>query len=170
MAKAALKGKTKKIEGVVIPTWAVFWIFFSSALVIPDFLYVLLQPHTLPDGKWGGMLPFTIWHQYAEWDRRYSNPQDVFNYVQSILNVVESVLGVGTVLIFGQRSKNGAKLLTAVSIMTFYKTVIYFLMEIVTGMEYIQHNPIPIRVLVGLMSFPWLVVPGMVAYTLLNIA
>lgn len=167
MAKAKSKGKTKRND-VQIPTWAVYWIFVSSALVVPDFLYVLLQPHTLKDGKWGGMLPFTIWHQYAEWDRRYSNPDDVFNFVQSILNVVESVLGVGIVLIFGQRSKVGAKLLTALSMMTFYKTVIYFLMEIVTGMEYIIHNPVPIRVLVGLLSLPWLVVPAMVANTLLN--
>ena len=167
MAKAKSKGKTKT-NNVLIPTWAVYWIFVSSALVVPDFLYVLLQPHTLKDGKWGGMLPFTIWHQYAEWDRRYSNPDDVFNFVQSILNVVESVLGVGIVLIFGQRSKVGAKLLTALSMMTFYKTVIYFLMEIVTGMEYIIHNPVPIRVLVGLLSLPWLVVPAMVANTLLN--
>ena len=167
MAKAKSKGKTKTND-VLIPTWAVYWIFVSSALVVPDFLYVLLQPHTLKDGKWGGMLPFTIWHQYAEWDRRYSNPDDVFNFVQSILNVVESVLGVGIVLIFGQRSKVGAKLLTALSMMTFYKTVIYFLMEIVTGMEYIIHNPVPIRVLVGLLSLPWLVVPAMVANTLLN--
>ena len=167
MAKAKSKGKTKT-NNVLIPTWAVYWIFVSSALVVPDFLYVLLQPHTLKDGKWGGMLPFTIWHQYAEWDRRYSNPDDVFNFVQSILNVVESVFGVGIVLIFGQRSKVGAKLLTALSMMTFYKTVIYFLMEIVTGMEYIIHNPVPIRVLVGLLSLPWLVVPAMVANTLLN--
>lgn len=163
-----MPAKKNKANKAIVPYWGVIWILASNAFVIPDFLYVLLQPHSLKDGKYGGMLPFTIWHLYAEWDKRYSNPEDVFNKVQSILNIVELIIGVGTVLLLGQNSKLGAKILLAVSFMTFYKTAIYFLMEIVSGMEYTIHNPVSIRILVALLSLPWIVVPFLLAKSILE--
>ena len=105
---------------------------------------------------------------YASWDKRYSNPEDIFNQVQSILNIVELVVGVGTILTFGPRSELGAKIIAFISVMTFYKTCIYFLMEIVSGFENIAHNSIPLNLFVTLLSLPWIIVPALLSKTILQ--
>ena len=50
-----------------------------------------------------------------------------------------------------------------------YKTVIYFLMEIASGFEYTKHNEnVGIIVLVALLSFPWILIPALLAKSILK--
>lgn len=81
---------------------------------------------------------------------------------------MEALIGFGTVFLHGPRSEKGAKILSVVSIMTCYKTCIYFLMEIVAGMENLSHNPLGIKVLVTFLSLPWLVCPALLSKTILQ--
>lgn len=158
-----------EVTNALIPRWAVAWILISNLATTPDFLFVFFQPHSLKGGKYGHLFPFTLWQIYAEWGGRYANPEDHFNRAQSILNVVELFMGVGALWKFGTKSQKGAKLILVVSIMTFYKTCIYFLIEIVSGLEYfLSHNSVWIQLLVAVLSLPWIICPAILSLTILD--
>ena len=107
-----------------------------------------------------------IRQNYARWDLRYSNPNDTFNYVQSLLNVIEMILGL--YLTSTARSIQKAQMLAIVEICTCYKTIIYFAMEIVSGMEYTKHNHPLTIVFVALLSLPWIVFPAALAKKIMD--
>jgi hypothetical protein len=77
-------------------------------------------------------------------------------------------LGMGTCLLLPATSIMAAKIMVFVEVCTMYKTIIYFGMELVSGMEYTQHNHWSITLLVALLSFPWILVPALLAKTILN--
>ena len=71
-------------------------------------------------------------------------------------------------LTLGPKSEKGAKIIASVSIMTCYKTCMYFLMEIFSGMENLSHNSHGVILLVALLSLPWIVIPFLLASTILQ--
>ena len=52
--------------------------------------------------------------------------------------------------------------------MTSYKTCIYFLVEIVSGLQYLSHNSAWIQLLVAALSLPWIIFPAILSMTLLD--
>lgn len=45
-------GPRLNMAGRILPFWVAVWLVISSIVVTIDALFVLLRPHTLPDGKW----------------------------------------------------------------------------------------------------------------------
>ncbi|XP_052078879.1 uncharacterized protein LOC127716669 [Mytilus californianus] len=65
---------------------------------------------------------------YIVVDRRYMDEEDSFSRGISLLNVVEVVLSVLVILLHYQKSKHTRLMAFTVSVMTFWKTVLYFVM------------------------------------------
>ena len=63
---------------------------------------------------------------------------------------------------------DAAKIVIVLEICTMYKTIIYFMLEIMSGFEYTKHNHVAIVILVALLSLPWIIVPGLLAKTILD--
>lgn len=156
---------------IMLPTLAIFWLL-SMIFVIPiDAVYVLLRaaPGESPDPAfhpYGEMRPISWWNTYAAYDHRYRPNDDVFVVVQAYLNLAELVIGyvAVTVGILGYH-RTGLGMTIAVSIMTIYKTVIYFMMDIVDGGMYTNHNSFAAKTM--MITFPasiWIVVPAMIVF------
>ena len=59
-----------------LPSWVVFWLFVTGVVCTIDALFIILRPHTLPDGKWNYLVkPCESNEQSQDWARfPYNNP------------------------------------------------------------------------------------------------
>ena len=59
-----------------LPSWVVFWLFVTGIVCTIDGLFIILRPHTLPDGKWNYLVkPCKSNEQSQDWARfPYNNP------------------------------------------------------------------------------------------------
>ncbi|KAK6515855.1 hypothetical protein TWF281_004446 [Arthrobotrys megalospora] len=159
------------------------WLSISLPLVLWDFSYVMLRPHSMPGGKWH--LPWKPYALYCEIDLVYGFQHyydgNGFNPAQSAMNFVETVtyiyylylvrrypVGKGEVVGFlGSRKLQGREAGKAVvwgliaCVATFWKTVIYWLIEILGGYKNIGHNDFNTLFWFWIMTNgPWLVLPS----------
>jgi uroporphyrin-III C-methyltransferase len=117
-----------------LPKWISGWLLFSGVVQAYDALFVLTKP--LSDA--GQPLGF-LWpghHLYASYDNRYAG-FDAFGSAQSWGNLVE-VLLIAWVLRH-RHSTAGVMGALVVSIATFWKTVLYFLVEICGRLGFTRH-------------------------------
>jgi hypothetical protein len=98
-------------------TLALAWLFISLPLVIWDCGYVLLRPHTMPNGKWHSPV-WTPYKLYGTVDYLYGWPAwekgDGFTGAQGAMNVVETLFYAAylyVAFVFGrpESHKKGAK-------------------------------------------------------------
>lgn len=149
------------MAGRILPFWVAVWLFISSIIVTIDALFVLLRPHSLPDGKWNFLFePYNI---FIEVDPRYKDLKDTFVIGQSFMNLLEMCLNI-VILMMQNSSKSGLAVLLAfmVSTMTLSKTVFYFLVssKLCGGHHFLSHNDW--RTVIFLFIVPngiWIVLP-----------
>lgn len=150
-----------------LPILAAIWFASVTPIVLVDGIFVLKrQPATAADltHPLSQTFPFNYWLIYEKYDRRYAPNDDAFVVAQSYLNMVEVFLGLMTlVLAFAGNHSCAIKLAFSVALMTFYKTVLYLLMDIVEGGAYTHHNTQKEQLLFVLLpSSFWLLIPGII--------
>lgn len=163
------------------------WLAVSLPLVIWDFTYMFLRPHSMPGGAyhWPLWVPYEL---YGRIDYVYGwkayDAQSGFSGAQSFLNIVETLMYLYYVYIWYTQGKvvptNGTrKVLTgraageavavgfAAACMTVSKTVLYWLCEWFSNYENIGHNTA--RDVVILWIIPnglWLIFPTFMIFEL----
>lgn len=121
---------TEKRDDRRLPLWVVVWLCVTAVIQTYDALYVILGPLSHAGGPLAGLWPGHL--LYARFDHRYAN-FDAFGTAQSWANLVEVV--VALIALRLRRTLGGVILALIVSVATFWKTVIYFLVEICGGLE-----------------------------------
>lgn len=154
---------------VVMPSLATAWFVMTFPIVIIDAAYVLLRapPGTYADPlrhPFGDVLPLSLWNLYAEHDHRYASNDDAFVVAQSYLNLAEAALGL-LALMVALLGFYRAGLVTAivVSLMTVYKTVIFFLMDFVEKGKFTNHNSLEDKIkFIWAPSSFWIIIPSII--------
>ncbi|XP_065885355.1 uncharacterized protein [Dysidea avara] len=119
--------------------WPVVWFLLSGLLVIWDCCFVLLRPHSLPKGRFHHFfVPYVL---YYEVDKAYADIENEFVWGQSWLNVVEVCLQFLTIYLIFARSSKAVLVGFLVSVLTFWKTVLYMIQytEICNGGDRLSH-------------------------------
>lgn len=113
-----------------LPTWVIVWLTASAIIQTYDACYVLLGPLSHSGGPLAGMWPGHVF--YSSFDHRYAG-FDAFGSAQSWANLLEVIV----IVIALTRAKRWAGVVLAliVTTATFWKTVIYFLVEASSGLE-----------------------------------
>ncbi|XP_021348385.1 uncharacterized protein LOC110447184 [Mizuhopecten yessoensis] len=120
-----------------MPGWVLIWFYLTAAICTWDASFIVFRPHSLP----GGSLAY-IWYLYKHYvtvDQRYSDLKDDFVFAQSLLNYVEVVLNIVAIIMHYRKCRHTLPLAFTVTVMTFWKTVLYFLMYVVSD-TYRQNN------------------------------
>ncbi|KAB5569974.1 hypothetical protein GE09DRAFT_692197 [Coniochaeta sp. 2T2.1] len=169
------------------------WLAVSLPLVAWDTAYVLLRPHTMP----GGRLHRPLWVPYELYGRvdhvygwKAYDAGTGFTAAQGTLNLVETALyavywalwfwgsrrgtdgggrKAGAARVGGRRAAVAVVVGLSASVMTFSKTVLYWLNEYYSGFDNIGHNSL--GALIWLWIIPnglWLVFPCYMIYALGN--
>ena len=113
-----------------LPTWVIVWLAVSAVIQTYDACYVLLGPLSHDGGALAGFWPGHVF--YASFDHRYGS-FDAFGSAQSWANLVEVIVIVWALL--HAKRWSGVVVALIVTVATFWKTVIYFLVEISSGLE-----------------------------------
>ncbi|XP_063415244.1 uncharacterized protein LOC134697123 [Mytilus trossulus] len=114
------------LKKYVLPTWILNWFYLTAIVCTWDASFILCRPHSLPGGAWDAL--WYLYKYYIVVDRRYMDEEDSFSRGISLLNVVEVVLSVLVILLHYQKSQHTRLMAFTVSVMTFWKTVLYFVM------------------------------------------
>jgi len=149
-----------------LPRWIVGWLIFSGIVQAYDAAFVLTKPLSDVGGPLGFLWPGH--HLYASYDQRYA-AFDAFGSAQSWANLVE-VAAIVWVL-FHRRSASGVIGALIVCVATFWKTVLYFLVEICGHLGYTRHvlDEGNVKAFLGIVIAPnavWLVFPALAGITL----
>lgn len=125
----------------------------STLLVVWDVTFVLARPD---------VFLWAPYDQYVTIDLGYANP-DGFVKAQAVMSLLEiAVLVVAVAL---RRRPAGVLLVCLVSALTAAKTILIFLVEIVTGGQGVGHNATGDLVLMYVLpNAAWVVMPLVVAY------
>ena len=130
-----------------LPIWkhvptslTLLWLIISLPLVIWDTAYVLLRPHSMPNGKYQSPI-FTRYVLYGKVDHIYGweayNAKNGFTAAQASLNAIETLGYLGYLYIVWKHGKGHRRALQggygglaalvgfALSIMTLSKTILY---------------------------------------------
>ncbi|MCO1659750.1 hypothetical protein [Pseudonocardia humida] len=121
--------------GPRLPTWIVAWLTVSAVVQAYDACYVLLGPLSHAGGPLVALWPAHVF--YGTFDHRYAQ-FDAFGSAQSWGNLVEVVLILWALL--HARRWSGLVVALLVSVATFWKTVVYFLVEAASGLEMTRHS------------------------------
>ncbi|GAB3599385.1 hypothetical protein [Microbacterium tumbae] len=117
-------------EDLRMPGWVIVWLCVTAAIQTYDACYVLLGPVSHAGGPLAGVWPGHV--LYGTFDHRYAQ-FDAFGSAQSWANLLEVLVIVW--IFFHLRRWSGLVLALIVSVATFWKTVIYFLVEASSGLE-----------------------------------
>lgn len=112
-----------------VPRWIVGWLTATAIIQAYDALFVILGPLSHSGGRLARWWPGHL--LYARFDHRYAG-YDAFGTAQSCANLVEVVLAV--IAIRMRRRLSGVILALVLSAATFWKTVLYFGVEISGGL------------------------------------
>lgn len=129
-ANAAPTAPTEAARDLWLPSWVIVWLCITAAIQTYDACYVLLGPLSHAGGPLAGFWPGHVF--YGSFDHRYAQ-FDAFGSAQSWANLVEVIVIVWVLL--HARRWSGLVVALLVSVATFWKTVIYFLVEASSGME-----------------------------------
>jgi hypothetical protein len=154
--------------GPRLPRWICGWLLFSGLIQTYDALFVLTKPLSDVGGPLGFLWPGH--HLYANYDGRYA-AFDAFGSAQSWGNLIEVVL-IGWVLL-NRRTRGAALGALLVSVATFWKTALYFLVEICGRLAFTKHVLAAgdVKGFLGIVIAPnavWLVMPAAVIVTLVR--
>lgn len=112
-----------------LPSWIVLWLSVTAIIQAYDALFVVLGPLSHQGGRLAWLWPGHL--LYARFDHRYAG-YDAFGTAQSCANLAEVVGAIIAVRL--RRRFAGVILALIVSVATFWKTVLYFGVEIAGGL------------------------------------
>jgi hypothetical protein len=109
-----------------MPRWATAWAVIGSIVCIWDATYVLTRPRSMAKGDLFHM--YTPYAKYITLDPLYGNLKNAFVVAQSWMNLVEVALAFIAIFLYhvAGRRNGGCLLLLIASVMTWSKTVLYF--------------------------------------------
>jgi hypothetical protein len=144
-----------------LPRWIVVWLTISGIIQTYDACFVLTKPLSDVGGPLGFLWPGH--HLYSHYDGRYAT-FDAFGSAQSWANLIEVLLIVW--VIANRKSWAGVLGALVVCVATFWKTVIYFLVELCGHMNFTKHvlDAGNVKGFVGIILVPngvWIVLPGL---------
>ena len=113
-----------------MPVWVIVWLTISAIIQTYDACYVLLGPLSHDGGPLAGLWPGHVF--YGSFDQRYSQ-FDAFGSAQSWANLLEVIVIVWALA--HAKRWSGVVVGLIVTVATFWKTVIYFLVEASSGLE-----------------------------------
>jgi hypothetical protein len=147
-----------------LPRWILVWFAISLPLVVWDVSFVLLRPASMP----GGSLSL-FWAPYAKYvtvDRSYGDLGNGFVWAQAMMSGAEVAMAIVALwLSLRGRRALGTLLVFSVSLLTCAKTLLILLIEVVTRLEHVGHNPLKDLVLLYLVpNGAWVVMPALVAW------
>ncbi|CAF0977531.1 unnamed protein product [Rotaria sordida] len=147
-----------------MPHWATAWAIIGSLICIWDATYVIVRPRSMANGDL-----FHIFFPYAKYitlDPLYGNLQNAFVIAQSWMNYVEITFTLLSVIVYhvNGRRNLGCLILLIVSVMTWSKTVLYFIHDYFERPLHPQKLPIEIETweylfLFIIPSLIWVVLP-----------
>ncbi|XP_014780534.1 uncharacterized protein LOC106876485 [Octopus bimaculoides] len=146
-----------------LPGWVTTWFVLTAAICTWDASFIMLRPLSFPEGPLS-----QFWYPYKYYinlDKRYGNMEDSYVYTQSLMNYAEVILNLYTCYLDKIRSRHTIPLAFTVTVMTFWKTVLYFLMfaEPCGDTSYRTGNsPLSEFFLVIIPNGVWLVLPLLV--------
>ncbi len=149
-----------------IPGLIVAWLVATAIIQTYDACYELLGSLSHAGGPLSWLWPGHVF--YASFDHRYAD-FDAFGSAQSWANLLEVIVLVIAIVL--RRRFSGVVLALLVSTATLWKTVIYFLVEISSGLEMTrqsleQGNLVGFLAVAVLPNLVWIVVPLIVVVVL----
>lgn len=128
-----------------MPRWVTAWAVIGSLICIWDATFVLTRPRSMAKGDL-----FHIFVPYAKYitvDPLYGNLKNAFVIAQSCMNYIELTLTLFSVILYhllGRRNL-GCLILLIASVMTWSKTVLYFIHDYFERPLHPQELPIKIE-------------------------
>ncbi|KAK3597696.1 hypothetical protein CHS0354_040072 [Potamilus streckersoni] len=159
----AKKGKDEnKLEA-----WILKWFYSTAVICTYDATFCVFRPYTLPDGPLHA--PWYPYRIYMKVDQRYKDTNDSFSFTVSLLNYVEVILNIITIVLHYRNNRYTKILAYTVCVLTFWKTVLYLLMylELAGGKDFRRGNtPLQEFFVVLIPNGLWIVVPAACIYYL----
>ncbi|KAL3879195.1 hypothetical protein ACJMK2_031504 [Sinanodonta woodiana] len=171
-----------------LEAWILKWFYATAVICTYDATFCVFRPYTLPGEPLHA--PWYPYRMYMAVDQRYKDTNDSFSFTQSLLNYGEVILNIVTIVLQYLTERRCTKcifrdffdffpalwnnrytkiLAYTVSVMTFWKTVLYMLMylELAGGKDYRKgNNPLQEFFVVFVPNAIWLVVPALCIYYL----
>ena len=142
----------------------VYWLFFSTLVVVWDASFLLLRPASMPDGPLGMGWAFA-YRIYLAIDHSYADLANTTAEALAVMSVLEAC-GVFVALWADQGGRGRlAHLLAMVVVsLTSAKTMLFILIEGMHGWSYIDHNEwLPLLFGYVIPNGLWIVMPAFVA-------
>lgn len=157
---------TQSARDLRMPLWVIVWLSISAVIQTYDACYELLGPISHAGGPLAGFWPGHVF--YASFDHRYGT-FDAFGSAQSWANLIEVIFIVWA--LFHAKKWSGVVVALIVTVATFWKTVIYFLVEISSGLEMTRQSLergdlVGFLMVAVLPNLFWIVLPLAVVITL----
>lgn len=123
-----------------IPKWILCWLVISITIVSWDVSFLLMRPNSLPGGEL-----FFIWEvpylKYISVDHSYADMDNAFIKGQALMSIIEIFIAVAALIINGRGNiPTAAVLIFSSTLLTSAKTLLIFLVEIMSDFENIGHN------------------------------
>lgn len=115
---------------LLVPRWIAVWFVVTALIQTYDACYELLGPLSHAGGPLAWFWPGHVF--YSSFDQRYAQA-DAFGSAQSWANLLEVIALIW--VLTHLRRWSGVVLGLIVSVATFWKTVLYFLVEASSGLE-----------------------------------
>ncbi len=128
-----------------MPGWATAWAIIGSLICIWDATYVVTRPRSMAKGDLFHL--FSPYAKYITLDPLYGNLQNAFVIAQSYANYFELTLTLFSVILYhivGRRNL-GCLVLLISSVMTWSKTVLYFIHDYFERQLHPQELPIEVQ-------------------------
>lgn len=160
-----------------VPTWIRYWLALSALTVLWDAGYCLLRPWSMEGGP---LFPiFAPYKLYGTVDLVYGKAAwlagDGFCAAQALMNVVEVVLQLWALRLWQVQRTNtlvseGTFVAFSAQLLTLAKTVLYWLMDILSGFKGTRHNaPLLAFFVYYLPGSLWILFPAAVVTRLGNV-
>lgn len=147
MASSKVEQKAMKSEDSW-PKWLRVW-FWTQLLVLSfDQSFVLLRPHSFPEGALGFIYP--VFQKYMEVDTVYADMTVSYGYAQSVLGILENILlSIAMFYLHPREQNNGVDkriaqpsdlLALCVASTQFGKSLFYWVNDAFDGFSHVSHN------------------------------
>jgi hypothetical protein len=119
--------KNVRANRLSMPGWITVWAVIGSLVCLWDATYVLTRPRSMANGDL--FQYFSPYAKYITVDPLYGNLKNAFVIAQSCMNYIELSLTLLAVIFYHifRRRNLGCLILLIASVMTWSKTVVYFI-------------------------------------------
>jgi hypothetical protein len=154
------EGKTLGYAVSGLSKVAIVWTLISVSCGAVDTAFVLLRPWSLSTTE----QPWATWQVYASFDTRYASMTDGLVVVFAYCTIAEGVLGL-LAIATSVAGAHGFAHKTAIvaSVMTIYKTLMYFGVEHAEGNPFTKHaDPVGFLQNVTIPASFWIILPAFI--------